>query len=47
MCLNIQKRKLLFNSYILTHLDYCCMTWENYTDFSEDVLIKFQKGPPD
>ena len=43
MFLNIQKRKLLFNSYILTHLDYCCIIWGNYSDSSEYKLIKFQK----
>ena len=39
MFLNIQKRKLLFNSYILTHLDYCCIIWGNYSASSEYKLI--------
>ena len=26
------KRKLLFNSYILTRLDYCCIIWGKYSD---------------
>jgi len=29
MFLNIQKRKLLFNSYSITHLDYCCIICGN------------------
>ena len=38
------KRKLFFNSYSITHLDYCSIIWGNYSDSSEDELFKFQKG---
>ena len=43
MFVNIQKRKLFFNSYILTHLDYCCIIWGNYSDCSKDKRIKLKK----
>ena len=42
MFLNI--RKLFFNSYILTHLDYCCNIWRNCSDCSDHKLIKVKKG---
>ena len=37
------KRKLFFNSYSITHLDYCSIIWGNYSDSSEDELFKFPK----
>ena len=43
MCLNVQIRKLFFNSYILLHLDYCCIILGNYSESFDDKLIKFQK----
>ena len=36
-------RKLFFNTYILPHLDYCCIIWGNCNSSQEDKLIRFQK----
>ena len=41
--LNIQVRKLFFNSYILPHLDYCCTVWGNCSQRLLQEMIKFQK----
>jgi len=43
MILNIQKRKLFLNSYILPNLDYCCIIWEHCSESSGDKLIKVKK----
>ena len=37
--MNIQKIKLFFKSNFLTHLDYCCIIWGNYSASSEYKLI--------
>ena len=34
---------LFYNSYILPHLDFCCITWGNCSSTLEDKLVKFQK----
>ena len=41
--LNIPMRKLFFNSYILPHLDYCCVIWGNCSIMQEQKIIRFQK----
>ena len=42
--LSLQNRILVYNPYILTHLDYCCIIWGSCNSVSEDKLIHFQKG---
>jgi len=39
----IPMRKLFFHTYILPHLDYCCIIWGNYNLSQEEKLIRFQK----
>ena len=34
---------LFYNSYILPHLDFCCIIWGNCSSTLEDKLVKFQK----
>ena len=34
---------LFFNSYILPHLDFCCIIWGSCSSILEDKLVKFQK----
>ena len=34
---------LFYNSYILPHLDFCCIIFGNYSSTLEDVLVKIQK----
>ena len=34
---------LFFNSYILPHLDFCCIIWGNCSSILEDKRVKFQK----
>ena len=41
--ISIPMRKLFFNTYILPHLDYCCIIWGNCNHSQEDKLIRFQK----
>jgi hypothetical protein len=41
--LNINLRKLFYNSYILPHLDYCCVIWGNASEYLIDKVVKFQK----
>jgi hypothetical protein len=33
---------MFYNAYILSHLDYCCISFCNRTSFLQDKLIKFQ-----
>ena len=42
-CLSRRNRILLYNSYILTHLDFCCIIWGTCSSTLEDKLVKFQK----
>ena len=41
--LSIPIRKLFYNSYILPHLDYCCIVWGNCNSELLAKLHKFQK----
>ena len=41
--LSLQNRILFYNSYILPHLDYCCIIWGSCNSLSSDKLIQFQK----
>jgi len=41
--ISIPMRKLFFNTYILAHLDYCCIIWGNCNLSQEEKLIQFQK----
>jgi len=34
---------LFYNSYILPHLDFCCIICGNCSSILEDKLVKFQK----
>ena len=34
---------LCYNSYLLPHLDFCCIIWGNCSSTLEDKLVKFQK----
>ena len=34
---------LFYNSYIWTHLDFCCIIWGSCSSTLEDKLVKFQK----
>ena len=36
-------RILFYNSYILLHLDFCCIIWGNCSSTFEDKRVKFQK----
>ena len=38
-----RNRILFYNSYILPHLDVCCIIWGNCKSTLEDKLVKFQK----
>jgi len=38
-----RNRILFYNSYILPHLDFCCIFWGNCSSTLEDELVKFQK----
>jgi len=41
--LSRRNRILYYNSYILPHLDFCCIIWGNCSSILEDKLVKFQK----
>ena len=41
--LSRRNRILFYNSYILLHLDLCCIIWGNCSSTLEDKLVKFQK----
>jgi len=41
--LSRRNRILYYNSYILPHLDLCCIIWGNCSSTLEDKLVKFQK----
>ena len=41
--LSRRNRMLLYNSYILPHLDLCCIIWGNCSSTLKDKLVKFQK----
>ena len=41
--LPLSMRKMFFNSYILPHLDYCCIIWGNCSKSLQDRVIRFQK----
>ena len=41
--LSRRNRILCYNSYILPHLDICCIIWVNCSSTLEDKLVKFQK----
>jgi len=41
--LSRRNRILFYNSYILPHLDFCCIIWGNFCSILEDKLVKFQK----
>ena len=43
MFLYRRNRILFYNSYILTHLDFCCIIWGSCSSTLEDKLVKFQK----
>ena len=38
-----RNRMLFYNSYILPHLDFCCIICGNCSSILEDKLVKFQK----
>jgi len=40
---SLHNRILFYDSYILPHLDSCCIIWGSCISVSEDKLIKFQK----
>lgn len=41
--LSLSNRQLFYNTYILPHLDYCCIIWGNCNQSLEDKIVKFQK----
>ena len=41
--LSIDSIKLFYNAYILPHLDYCCVIWDNCSRYIEEKLLKFPK----
>ena len=41
--LSRRNRILFYDSYILPHLDLCCIIWGNCSTTLEDKLVKFQK----
>ena len=41
--LSRRNRILFYNSYILPHIDVCCIIWGNCSSTLEDKLVKFQK----
>ena len=41
--LSVPFRKLFFNSYILPHLDYCCIVWGNCNSMIINKVVLFQK----
>ena len=41
--LSRRNRILFYNSYILPHLDFCCIICGNCSSTLEDKLVKFQK----
>ena len=43
MFLSRRNRILFYNSYILPHLDLCCIIWGNCSSTLQDKLVKFQK----
>ena len=43
MFLSRRNRILSYNSYILPHLDFCCIIWGNCSSKLDDKLVKFQK----
>ena len=42
--LSRRNRILFYNSYILPHLDFCCIIGGNCSSTLEDKLVKFQKS---
>jgi len=36
-------RKLFYNSYILPHLDFCCISWGDCSSTLEDKTCKIPK----
>ena len=39
-----RRHRILFNnSYILAHLDFCCIIWGNCSSTLKDKLVQFQK----
>ena len=38
-----RNRILFYNSYILPHLNFCCIIWGNCSSTLEDKLVKIQK----
>ena len=38
-----RNRILFYNSYMLPHLEFCCIIWSNYSSTLENKLVKFQK----
>jgi len=43
VCLSRRNRILFYNSYNLSHLDFCCIIWGNCSFTLEDKLVNFQK----
>ena len=43
MFLSRRNRILCYNSYLLSHLDFCCIIWGNRSSTLGDKLVKFQK----
>ena len=41
--LSRRNRILFYNSYILPHLDCCCILWVNCSSTLKDKLVKVQK----
>ena len=41
--LSRRNRILFYNSYLLPHLDFCCIIWGNCSSTLEDKLVKFPK----
>ena len=41
--LSRRNRILFYNSYMLPHLDLCCIIWGNCSSTLEDKLVRFQK----
>jgi len=43
MFLSRRNTILFYNSYIISHLDVCCIIWGNCNSTLEDKLVNFQK----
>ena len=41
--LSRRNRILFYNSYILHHLNFCCIIWGNCSSTLEDKLVNIQK----